>query len=97
MRVSPADGAGFLGAALIAGAVRLKARRSSAEADAPADVGFMRALHAALRRDLCQLSQAAAHPGNSPSTATVLASWNAFRAQLGNHHPVDDERPRRAA
>ncbi len=42
-------------AALIAGgAVRLEARRSSAEADAPADVRFMRALHAALRRDLSQ-------------------------------------------
>ncbi len=61
------------GAALIARAVRLKARRSSAEADAPADAGFIRALHAALRRDLCQLSEAAAHLGNSPSPATVLA------------------------
>ena len=40
------------GAALIVGgAIRLRARHSSAEADAPADVGFMRALHAALRRD----------------------------------------------
>jgi hypothetical protein len=45
--------AAVTGAALAAGAAaRLRARHSSGQADAPADVGFMRALHAALRRDL---------------------------------------------
>ena len=63
------------GAALIiGGAVRLRGRRSSATADAPADVGFMRALHAALRRDLSRLRDAAAQLGNSATAPpTVLA------------------------
>jgi hemerythrin-like domain-containing protein len=80
------------GAALIAGAVRLRGRRSSADADAPADVGFMRALHAALRRDLSRLRDAAAQLGNAASAPpTVLAGWDAFRAQLDNHHSAEDD------
>ncbi len=81
------------GAALIAGgAIRMRARRRSAGADAPADIGFMRALHAALRRDLSRLRDAAAQLG--PSTAvppTVLAGWDAFRVQLDNHHSAEDD------
>ena len=39
------------GAALVIGAVvRLRTRHGADQADAPADVGFMRALHAALRQ-----------------------------------------------
>src|SRR5207245_3505077 len=70
----------------------LRARHSSAEADAPADVGFMQALHAALRRDLSRLRDAAAQPGNSATAPpTVLAGWDAFRAQLDNHHAAEDD------
>ncbi len=80
------------GAALIAGAVRLRARRSSADADAPADVSFMRALHAALRRDLSRLRDAAAQSGNAAGAPpAVLAGWDAFRAQLDNHHSAEDD------
>lgn len=81
------------GAALIAGGVvRLRARRSSGRPDAPADIGFMRALHAALRRDLSRLRDAAAQLGNSaPPPPTVLAGWNAFRAQLDHHHSAEDD------
>ncbi len=79
------------GAALIAGAVRLRARRSPADADAPADVGFMRALHAALRRDLSRLRDAGARLGNASAPPTVLAGWDAFRAQLDNHHSAEDD------
>jgi hemerythrin-like domain-containing protein len=80
------------GAALIAGgAIRLRAR-SSAEADAPASVGFMRALHAALRRDLARLRDAAAQLDSSAAApSTVLAGWDAFRAQLDNHHSAEDD------
>jgi Hemerythrin HHE cation binding domain len=81
------------GAALIVGgAIRLRARHSSGEADAPADVGFMRALHAALRRDLSRLRDAATQLGNSAEAPpAVLAGWDAFRAQLDNHHSAEDD------
>jgi hemerythrin-like domain-containing protein len=80
------------GAALIAGAVRLRARHSSGQPDAPADVGFMRALHAALRRDLSRLRYAAVQLDSSAAAPpTVLAGWDAFRAQLDNHHSAEDD------
>jgi hemerythrin-like domain-containing protein len=80
------------GAALIAGAVRLRARRSSGQPDVPADVGFMRALHAALRRDLFRLRDAVTQLDNSTAAPpTVLAGWDAFRAQLDNHHSAEDD------
>jgi iron-sulfur cluster repair protein YtfE (RIC family) len=80
------------GAALIAGAARLRARRSSAGADAPADIGFMHALHAALRRDQARLRDTAAQLGNSAAAPpAVLAGWDAFRAQLDNHHSAEDD------
>src|SRR5262245_52783957 len=78
--------ASILGAALVFGrVVRMRAGRGSIQPDAPADVGFMRALHAALRRDLSRLREAAAKLGSSGGAPpTVLAGWDAFRAQLGN-------------
>ena len=81
------------GAALIVGgAVRLRARRRSGQPDAPASVGFMRALHAALRRDLSRLRDSAVKLGNSAAAPPpVLAGWDAFRAQLDNHHSAEDD------
>ena len=67
------------GAALIiGGAVRLSGRHSSAKAGAPADAGLMRALHAALRRDLSRLRAAAGELGN-------LA---AVDAMVGEHQQI---------
>ena len=85
--------AAIAGAALAAGAAaRLRARRASGEADAPAKVGFMRALHAALRRDLSRLRDAAAQIDSSAGApATVLAGWDTFRAELDNHHQAEDD------
>ena len=81
------------GAALVIGAViRLRARRGLSQADAPADAGFMRALHAALRRDLSRLRDAAAQlDGSAGAPPAVLAGWDAFRAQLDNHHSAEDD------
>jgi Hemerythrin HHE cation binding domain len=85
--------AAVAGAALVvAGAVRMRARHSSGQADGQADVGFMRALHAALRRDLSRLRDVAAQldrPAAAPPA--VLAGWDAFRAQLDNHHSAEDD------
>ena len=80
------------GAALVmGGAARRRARRDVRQPDAPADVGFMRTLHAALRRDLSRLQQAARQLDSSAGAPpTVLAGWNAFRAQLDNHHAAED-------
>jgi len=73
-------------------AARQGARGDLGEADAPADVGFMRALHAALRRDLSRLRDVAAQlDGFAGAPPTVLAGWDAFRAQLDNHHAAEDD------
>ncbi|HEX7994393.1 MAG TPA: hemerythrin domain-containing protein [Streptosporangiaceae bacterium] len=85
--------AAVAGAALIAGgaAVRLRARRSG-DPDAPSDVGFMFALHDALRRDLSRLREAAASiEGSAQVPATVLAGWDTFRDELDFHHHAEDE------
>jgi Hemerythrin HHE cation binding domain len=82
------------GAALAIGAAaRLRARRGLSPADAPADVSFMRALHAAFRRDLARLrGRAAAQLDRSAGAPpTVLAGWEAFQAQFDNHHSAEDD------
>jgi hypothetical protein len=62
------------------------------QAGIPADVSFMRALHAALRRDLSRLRDAAAQLDSSAGApSTVLAGWDAFRTQLDNHHSAEDD------
>jgi hypothetical protein len=85
--------ASVAGAALVAaGVARARARRGETQPDTPADVGFMRALHAALRRDLSRLRQVAGQlDGSAAAPPTVLAGWDAFRAQLDNHHAAEDD------
>ncbi len=85
--------AAVVGAAVVAGnLVRRSAGRSSVPPDSPADVGFMRALHSALRRDLSRLQAVASQlHGSTPAPATVLAGWDALRDQLDNHHAAEDE------
>ena len=52
----------------------------------------MRALHAALRRDLSRLREAAGRlEGSTGAPPTVLAGWDTFRAQLDNHHAAEDD------
>ncbi len=85
-------GAGAV-AAVVAGTVaRRRARNQAVSPDAPADVAFMRALHAALRRDLSRLETVADQDiGTKPAPPTVLAGWQAFRRELDNHHTAEDE------
>jgi Hemerythrin HHE cation binding domain len=52
----------------------------------------MRALHAALRRDLSRLHEVAGRlDGSEGAPPTVLAGWEEFRAQLENHHLAEDD------
>jgi len=52
----------------------------------------MRALHAALRRDLSRLREAAGQlQGSSGVPPTVLAGWDTFQAQLASHHAAEDD------
>jgi hemerythrin-like domain-containing protein len=56
----------------------------------------MLAMHAALRRDLSRLREAAARLDSSAdlpvaAPATVLAGWDEFRTQLNNHHAAEDD------
>ena len=84
--------ASLAGAALAAaGVARLRARRNRGQPDAPPDVAFMRALHAALRRDLSRLQEVAGRLDGAAAPRTVLAGWDEFRAQLANHHTAEDE------
>jgi hemerythrin-like domain-containing protein len=85
--------ASVAGAALVAaGVARVRARRGETQPDTPADVGFMRALHAALRRDLSRLREVAGQlDGSAAAPPAVLAGWDAFRAQLDNHHAAEDD------
>lgn len=81
-------------AALLAGTLarRRRTRQRQVAPDAPADVGFMRALHAALRRDLTRLEAVAGHAKRTtPAPLTVLAGWDAFRRELDNHHAAEDD------
>src|SRR5215470_6642958 len=79
--------------ALVAGvASRLRTRSQSSDADGPTDVGFMRAMHDAMRRDLTRLRAAAEQldaTKNAPST--VLAGWDGFRDELEFHHRAEDD------
>jgi len=78
------------------GANRLRARARRRREGQPADVRFMLAMHAALRRDLSRLREAAARLDSSAdqpvaAPATVLAGWNEFCTQLHNHHAAEDD------
>jgi len=57
---------------VISSVVRLRARRRLGQEEAPADVSFMRALHAALRRDLSRLQDAAAVLAEIPPPARLV-------------------------
>jgi hypothetical protein len=80
-------------AGLVAGRTTMRASRSSpapsTERRDPVDVGFMLAIHTALRRDLVRLERAT-HTGRSLSPGAV-AGWRLFRRELENHHRAEDE------
>jgi len=71
----------------------VKARRARAEAEAAhADVGFMRAMHAALRRDAARfVSVAPRLKGAERIPPTIEDGWTQFRDELVRHHGAEDD------
>ena len=85
----PIAAAGATGAAVWA---RRRRERAPPESNALTDVGFMWAMHAALRRDMSRIEAAASSPdaqGQVP--ADVRAAWTRFRHALERHHSAEDE------
>jgi iron-sulfur cluster repair protein YtfE (RIC family) len=72
---------------------RLRRARQEARDDVrPADLGFMRAIHAGLRRDAARLESLAPRlerPGGA--TAGVPQGWTTFREILHVHHAAEDD------
>ncbi|HVE18904.1 MAG TPA: hemerythrin domain-containing protein [Ilumatobacteraceae bacterium] len=80
------------GAALAAFTRARRARRDVERASRPADVGFMYAMHAAMRRDLERLGEASRRrPGIDPAPEELTDGWALLRSQLEFHHQAEDE------
>jgi iron-sulfur cluster repair protein YtfE (RIC family) len=81
--------AGAIGAGI---AVVSRRRSRQDHLDSPADVGFMRAMHDAMRRDLDHLAQIAPTLEGAPRVPDgVEAGWRLFRDALLNHHTAEDQ------
>jgi hypothetical protein len=80
-----------------AGAVALTARRRRRRArarddDRPADLGFMRAIHAGLRRDAARLQALAPQLDRwGGGSGAVPKGWATFRQTLEVHHAAEDD------
>jgi hemerythrin-like domain-containing protein len=80
--------AGVMAVALRTG----RRRRDARDSNRPADASFMRAIHAALRRDMARLESLAGdieRRGGVPDQ--VAAGWQAFRQALETHHAAEDD------
>jgi hemerythrin-like domain-containing protein len=80
-------------AAVLVAAAALRRQLARAADDAsPADLGFMRAMHQALRRDATRLEAIAPRLGGTARIpASVEDGWHAFRGELVRHHNAEDE------
>jgi hemerythrin-like domain-containing protein len=85
----------LVGVAAGAAVLTIRRRRRRAQArddDRPADLGFMRAIHAGLRRDAARLQALAPEleRGNG-RPAAVPKGWASFRQTLEVHHAAEDD------
>jgi hemerythrin-like domain-containing protein len=71
---------------------RVRRRRQARDNDRPADLGFMRAIHAGLRRDAARLESLAPRL-ERPDGASAVApkGWATFRQTLQVHHAAEDD------
>lgn len=82
-----------IAAGLVLAARRVRRRQQARnDDDRPADLGFMRAMHAGLRRDAARLEALAPQleqRGGAPAAAPK--GWTTFRAILQVHHGAEDD------
>jgi hypothetical protein len=73
--------------------IRRRRRRAQAHDDnRPADLGFMRAIHAGLRRDAARLQALAPHLERGDGRpGAVPKGWATFRQTLQVHHAAEDD------
>src|SRR4029453_3225293 len=73
--------------------IRRRRRRAQARDDnRPADLGFMRAIHAGLRRDAARLQALAPHLEHGDGRpGAVPKGWATFRQTLQVHHAAEDD------
>ena len=85
----------LLGVAAGAVVLTIRRRRRRAQArdhDRPADLGFMRAIHAGLRRDAARLQALAPHLEHGDGRpGAVPKGWTTFRQTLQVHHAAEDD------
>jgi hemerythrin-like domain-containing protein len=86
--IVPVLAATVISAVLLARARRAKTR----DEHLPADVGFMRAMHDAFRRDLIRLRTFAPRlEGTTDGMTHVREGWHEFRTELTRHHSAEDD------
>jgi hemerythrin-like domain-containing protein len=92
-RLSPRLLVPAIAATLLAGLLWARTRRVKAhEEREPADVGFMRAMHDALRRDMARLRTVAPWlEGSQDGMPHVREGWDEFRTELQRHHAAEDD------
>jgi hemerythrin-like domain-containing protein len=81
-----------VGVVLAARRVRRRQEQEARDDEGPADLGFMRAIHAGLRRDAVRLQALAPQleqPGVTPREAPK--GWATFRQTLHIHHSAEDD------
>jgi hypothetical protein len=80
-----------VGAAILT--IRRRRRRAQArDDDRPADLGFMRAIHAGLRRDAARLQALAPQlDRGGGGSGAVPKGWATFRQTLQVHHAAEDD------
>ena len=85
----------LLGVAAGAAVLTIRRRRRRAQArddNRPADLGFMRAIHAGLRRDAARLQALAPHLEHGDGRpGAVPKGWATFRQTLQVHHAAEDD------
>jgi Hemerythrin HHE cation binding domain len=82
----------LVAAGVVLAARRVRRRQQARDDDRPADLGFMRALHAGLRRDAARLQALAPQleqRGSGPDG--VPKGWATFRQTLHVHHAAEDD------